>query len=76
STNTMHVYGQKILKGNQIFDCFNDHRIAMSIIIASIKTDSPIIIKNVQAIKKSYPSFLSVFTSLKGAIEIDEELKR
>ena len=62
------IKGQKVLKGNQIFDSFGDHRIAMAIAIAAIKANGNVTITNADVIKKSYPSFFDVYQSLGGII--------
>ncbi|MBE0701468.1 MAG: 3-phosphoshikimate 1-carboxyvinyltransferase [Acholeplasmataceae bacterium] len=62
------IKGQKKLKGNQIFDCFSDHRIAMAIAIAAIRADGNVTILNAEAVKKSYPDFFNVYQSLGGMI--------
>lgn len=49
---------QKILVKDDV-DSHNDHRIAMMLCIASILTDSPFKIKNIEAIDISYPGFIS-----------------
>ncbi len=71
--NTMIIEGRERLKGNQTFDSFNDHRIVMALIVASLKFDGPISITNAQAINKSYPQFFDVFKALKGTIISKEE---
>ncbi len=45
-------------------DSFNDHRMAMSSAIASIRADGPVTITDPYAIRKSYPDFYKHFTSL------------
>ncbi len=66
--DTVHITGQKTLKGNQEFDSFDDHRIAMAIAIAAIKADGPVTIKNHLCVKKSYPNFFEVYQNLGGKI--------
>jgi len=73
--NMMTIEGREMLKGNQTFDSFNDHRIVMSLMVASMKCDGPITITNAQAINKSYPNFFDVFTSLNGLIITSEVTK-
>lgn len=72
--NTMTIKGTESLKGNQVFDSFNDHRIIMALVVASLKTVGPITVTNAHAINKSYPQFLDVFTALNGTI-IKNEVK-
>ena len=51
-------------------DSCNDHRIVMAAAIASVYSDSPIIIHGAQAVEKSYPAFFDDFRSLGGRTEI------
>lgn len=62
------IRGKKSLKGG-IVDSWNDHRIAMSMAVASIKCEEPIVITNSKAVKKSYPHFWEDFKSLGGNID-------
>lgn len=64
----MKIKGQKMLKGNQSFESFNDHRIVMAIAIAAIKADGPVTILNAEAVSKSYPKFFEVYQNLGGDI--------
>ncbi|MBU1094140.1 MAG: 3-phosphoshikimate 1-carboxyvinyltransferase [Firmicutes bacterium] len=66
--DSMVVKGTKILKGNQTFDTFGDHRIAMAIAIAAIRADGPVTILNADVVSKSYPKFFEVYQSLGGDI--------
>jgi len=66
--DTVQITGQKTLKGNQEFDSFDDHRIAMAIAIAAIKADGPVTIKNHLCVRKSYPNFFEVYQKLGGKI--------
>lgn len=61
------IYPSK-LKGGLI-NSYNDHRIQMAASIASILTDG-IMIKNIRAYKKSYPSFYEDFKKLGGKYEL------
>lgn len=47
-------------------DSFNDHRIVMAVSIASTKCNGEIIIKNANAVEKSYPEFFRDFNNLGG----------
>ncbi len=49
-------------------DSFNDHRIAMSCAIASCICQNEVVIKDAQAVNKSYPNFFEDFVSLGGEI--------
>lgn len=59
------INGKKSLKGG-IVDSWNDHRIAMALAIASIKSSGNVIIRNSHVVKKSYPHFWDDFKSLGG----------
>ncbi len=66
--DTVIIVGKKKLKGNQTFDSFGDHRIAMAIAIAAIRADGPVTISNADVVRKSYPNFFKVYQSLGGDI--------
>jgi len=66
--DTMKIKGTQILKGNQTFDSYGDHRIAMAIAIAAIRADGPVTILNAEVVKKSYPKFFEVYQTLGGDI--------
>lgn len=63
----LEINGKKALNGG-VVDSWNDHRIAMALAIASIKCKDEVIIKNSQAVKKSYPGFWKDFEKLGGEI--------
>ena len=52
-------------------ESFNDHRIAMSCAIASCICEKEVIIKDAQAVNKSYPKFFEDFVKLGGKIVIE-----
>jgi 3-phosphoshikimate 1-carboxyvinyltransferase len=56
--DTMIIKGNGYLSGGEM-DSNNDHRIAMAGSIAVTIAQSPVIIKNSQAISKSYPEFFN-----------------
>ncbi len=60
------ITGQNTLGGGEVLTSFADHRIVMALAIASIKCNGPIVIKNFQAVNKSYPSFFEDFKKLGG----------
>lgn len=63
--DSLVIEGRKELKGG-IVDSFNDHRIAMALTIASIRCRENLIIKNCDAVNKSYPNFYEDFKALGG----------
>ena len=62
------ITGKPMLKGG-VVDSWNDHRIAMSMAVASIRCEEPVIITNSKAVKKSYPQFWKDFQMLGGVID-------
>ncbi|MQS74888.1 3-phosphoshikimate 1-carboxyvinyltransferase [Companilactobacillus halodurans] len=54
---------QKVVVKDDV-DSHNDHRIAMMLCVASILTDTPFKIKNIEAIDISYPGFISDFKKI------------
>lgn len=62
------IRGKKNLTGGTV-DSWNDHRIAMALAIASIKSKGEITITNSDVVKKSYPHFWEDFKSLGGDID-------
>ena len=67
----MTIYGVKELHG-AIIDSHNDHRVAMAIAMASLKTKGDIKILNAGCVSKSFPNFFSVFESLGGIISYED----
>ncbi len=63
------IHGKDYLTGG-ICDSFNDHRIAMAAAIASVKCKHKVIIKNAEAVNKSYPKFFEDFASLGGKFNV------
>ncbi len=63
------IKGQTSFIGNLSLSSYNDHRIAMAIAIASLRSDGPITILDSQVVDKSYPNFFEVFKSLGGLVD-------
>ena len=59
------INGVKSLKGGEVFS-HDDHRIAMSLAIASTVCEEEIILENPACVSKSYPGFWKDFKSLGG----------
>jgi len=68
--DSMLVHGGKI-KGAQVFT-HHDHRVAMSLFIAGLRAESPVIIDGMECISKSYPGFLADMARLKADYSILE----
>lgn len=67
----MTIYGVKELHG-AVIDSHNDHRVAMAIAMASLKTKGDIKILNAGCVSKSFPNFFSVFESLGGIVSYED----
>ena len=67
--DTLVIKGVKELKGGEC-ECWTDHRIAMSISIASQKCASPVILKGAECVSKSYPTFFDDFKMLGGKFDV------
>lgn len=65
------VKGKETLFGGEV-DSFNDHRIAMSAAIAAMYCKEAVVIKNAEAVNKSYPAFFEDLKSLGVRIEVEE----
>lgn len=64
------IYGKTELEGG-VVDGWNDHRIVMSLAIASIRCKNPVTITGSSAIKKSYPTFFEDFAKLGGNVSAE-----
>ncbi len=71
SDNTLQVYGQTELKGNQVFSSFQDHRIVMAIAIGAIRAKGSVTILDAEVVKKSYPDFFEIYEKLGGIIDVN-----
>ena len=69
--NSLTIYGKTALSGG-VVDSHNDHRMAMSLAIASTVASGEIKICGSDSVKKSYKDFWEVFCSLGGIIENGE----
>ncbi len=67
--DSLEINGVGRLRGG-VADSFNDHRIAMSIAVASVISDNAVTITNAQAVNKSYPTFFEDFNNLGGAADV------
>lgn len=65
----LEIVGVKELSGG-VADSFNDHRIAMSLAIASQRCKEPLIITNAECVAKSYPTFFDDFRVLGGDFDV------
>ena len=60
-----------ILETSHIIDSYVDKRIAMSFLIAGIRTKDGLAVKNCENIKTSFPSFKDIMNSI--GMKIDEK---
>jgi len=67
--NSLEIKGREALSGG-VADSFNDHRIAMSLAVASIACKNKLTITNAQAVEKSYPEFFTHFMQLGGKCDV------
>lgn len=61
----MVINGKKSLAGGET-ESFNDHRIAMAAAVAAVKCKNAVIIRNAEAVNKSYPEFWNDYNKLGG----------
>ena len=59
------IEGKDMLEGGKV-DSWNDHRIAMAMAVASTRCKNPLIIRNADCVKKSYPDFWNDLRNLGG----------
>ena len=57
------------LHGGKV-DSMNDHRIAMAAAVASLRCENPVIIRQAEAVNKSYPEFFNDFNKLGGKAHV------
>ncbi|MBQ2841999.1 MAG: 3-phosphoshikimate 1-carboxyvinyltransferase [Clostridia bacterium] len=65
----MIICGKPFLSGGET-ESFNDHRIAMAAAVASLRCKGDVIIRNAEAINKSYPAFFEDFNKLGGKAHV------
>ena len=61
----MIINGKKTLSGGET-PSFNDHRIVMAAAVAAVKCENKVIIRNSEAVNKSYPAFFEDYNRLGG----------
>ncbi len=61
----MIIRGKKSLSGGET-PSFNDHRIAMAAAVAAVRCEGDVIIRNAEAVNKSYPAFFEDYNKLGG----------
>lgn len=58
------IYGKKKLKGNADVNCYHDHRLAMSLYVAGLVCEKPVVINEFEWVNISFPEFESMFVGL------------
>ena len=66
----MEIHGVSDFHG-AILDSHNDHRVAMSLAMATLKMDGELKILNASSVSKSFPNFWEVFESLGGKVRYE-----
>lgn len=70
SENEMYFEGVSSLVGSDELYTHNDHRIAMSLAVASTICSLPLVIDGAECVKKSYPHFWDDFRKLGGDFDV------
>jgi 3-phosphoshikimate 1-carboxyvinyltransferase len=65
--DSLIIQGQKNLKGGET-ESFGDHRIAMTAAVISAACPGHVVIKNAEAVNKSYPGFFDDFSAALGGV--------
>lgn len=65
--DSLRIHGVDALEGGAV-DSWNDHRVAMSLGIASQRAKGPVILTGAGSVSKSYPGFWEDFKKLGGRI--------
>ena len=63
------IDGVKELNGGEC-ECWTDHRIPMSLSIASQRCKNPVILHGAECVSKSYPNFFEDFRMLGGTADV------
>ena len=53
------------MKGGCEVECYKDHRLAMSLYVAGLICEKPIVVKDFQWVDISFPEFLKLMQDLK-----------
>ena len=71
--DSLIIQGVEEFKGGVTVNAWNDHRIAMSLAIASTRCEKEIILEEAESVRKSYPHFWDDFVKMGGEVEIIEK---
>lgn len=64
------VWPKPTFQSNQPFKTFDDHRMAMALLMCAPKAAAPYLLKGVECIDKSYPNFLEIYKDIGGKFEV------
>ena len=71
--DSLIIQGVEGFAGGVTVNAWNDHRIAMSLAIASTRCEKEIILEEAESVRKSYPHFWDDFVKMGGEIEVIEK---
>ena len=71
--DSLIIQGVERFNGGVTVNAWNDHRIAMSLAIASSRCEKEIVLEEAESVRKSYPHFWDDFVKLGGEIETIEK---
>ena len=71
--DSLIIQGVEGFAGGVTVNAWNDHRIAMSLAIASTRCEKEIILEEAESVRKSYPHFWDDFVKMGGEIEVVEK---
>ena len=71
--DSLIIQGVENFNGGVTVNAWNDHRIAMSLAVASSRCEKEIILEEAESVRKSYPHFWDDFVKMGGEIEIIEK---
>jgi len=71
--DSLIIQGVEGFIGGITVSAWNDHRIAMSLAVASSRCEKEIVLEEAESVRKSYPHFWDDFVKMGGEIEIVEK---
>ena len=71
--DSLIIQGVDGFTGGVTVSAWNDHRIAMSLAVASTRCEKEIILEEAESVRKSYPHFWDDFVKMGGEIEVVEK---
>ncbi len=70
--DTLHIEGAPYFEPAEI-DSYNDHRIVMAAVVAGLRAEGAVVIKNAEAVAKSYPNFFQDLSSVEAQCILNDE---